>query len=85
MILFPNPAVVKTTIQISSSSTVMTTLNLFDIAGKLIAQHSIQLRNGINFIPVELSKFSAGTYLVKLTDNNGTVLAKERLIVASGK
>lgn len=85
MILFPNPAVAKTTIQISSSSTVMTTLNLFDIAGKLIAHHSIQLRNGINFIPVELSKFSAGTYLVKLTDNNGTVLAKERLIVASGK
>lgn len=86
MILFPNPAVTKTTIQISSSSsTVITTLNLFDITGKLIAHHSIQLHNGINFIPVEVSNFSAGTYLVKLTDSNGTVLAKERLIIASGK
>ncbi|MGG9963402.1 T9SS type A sorting domain-containing protein [Ferruginibacter sp. SUN106] len=84
-VLFPNPAGTKTTLQFAGNITITATLTVFDQSGKKVAETPVLVHNGNNFIPVDCSRFAAGGYLVKVTDINGTVVAKERLIVASAE
>lgn len=83
VVLFPNPARVKTTLQFPGDATSTATLNIFDQTGKTVAVNTIMIHNGNNFISLDCSKFAAGGYLIKITNKNGAVLVSQKLVVAA--
>lgn len=82
-VIFPNPAVSTTTLQFAGSVTVTATLTVYDQTGKKVTETSVLVHNGNNFIAIDCSRLPPGGYLIKVTDITGTVLAKERFIIAS--
>ncbi len=82
VVLFPNPANTRTTIQFSGTLTSAATLTIFDQTGRTIVTNNITVHNGNNFIPIDCSQFIPGGYLIKIADGKGIVLARERLIVS---
>lgn len=64
LFVFPNPTADKLNIKISSSTNIaQIQLNVFDNAGKLIAQQSVTNNNAVT---LDVSKYASGVYLLKI-------------------
>lgn len=70
--IVPNPA--STVVTVSSSFRI-STVDIFSLAGKLMASLRV---DGIT-VPVDVSSFPAGTYIVRVSTNHG--MATKKLIV----
>ncbi|MCB0456852.1 MAG: PQQ-dependent sugar dehydrogenase [Flavobacteriaceae bacterium] len=73
--LFPNPA--KTQITIQSETEILQQISIFDINGRLV--HSEKKVSG-NSKTMDISSFSTGLYLVKITSENGIGSYKKFII-----
>lgn len=73
--LFPNPA--ETQINIQSESETLQTVSIFDINGRLV--HSEFPLSG-NSKTLDISSFSAGLYVLKITSDKGVVSYKKLMV-----
>lgn len=64
--LFPNPASTLVNVLIAAPNKDKVTLVVTDIAGRTVAQQVVSVETGSNTIPVDISRLSNGTYMVKL-------------------
>lgn len=69
--VYPNPASSKITVSISAGSSERISIIITDMAGKTVMQQTGELIQGDNKIPVNISRLSAGSYLVKAICSNG--------------
>ncbi len=78
MALYPNPAVVETTLSFDFPTTVET-IQIFDVTGRLVRTIKGGLINK-GGKPVNVQEMPAGMYFVKTTDNSGIQFQQQMLI-----
>ncbi len=77
LVAFPNPATVRATIRFNASETQRAIVTLNDITGKeLEVLMDKKVQPGNNFVFPEVSKYSAGVYLIKLSIGDKTQFTK---------
>jgi hypothetical protein len=64
--LFPNPAISVVNVLIATPNKDRATLIITDVAGRIVEQKLVNVETGSNTIPVDISRLTPGTYLVKL-------------------
>lgn len=69
--VFPNPANTNLNVLIAAPEKSNLTLVLTDMAGRMIAQKAVNVEVGSNTIPIDISSFNKGTYIVRLVCKNG--------------
>jgi len=74
--VYPNPNNGQFTVSFNGNTEEDATLQLFDITGKVIFTHSYSTVAGLNELPVELTGFSAGVYMLKFSQGNETQMTK---------
>jgi hypothetical protein len=52
------------------------TLNVYDITGRLVINQGIAVSKGANSQVIDIAGINAGTYVIRLSDNNGVVTSK---------
>ncbi|MHA4809167.1 T9SS type A sorting domain-containing protein [Flavitalea flava] len=70
--VFPNPASAVINYTISSSSADQVTVQIFNLAGVLVAAHQQQLSAGINQESIAISALKSGNYFLKVIDKTGS-------------
>lgn len=70
---FPNPTADKINLQVAGL-TEAASLQVFDLAGRVVT--TLNLEKGTNLVAVDLAKYPAGIYQVKLVAANGTTFVK---------
>jgi hypothetical protein len=68
--LFPNPANSVVNVLIGSPGHDKLTLLVTDMLGKTVVQQVTEVESGSNTIPIDISRLTNGTYIVKLVCNN---------------
>lgn len=79
--IYPNPAteIVNTKFSLTDASSV--TVDVLDIMGKVVRTVTNQnLTSGVHQIPVNVNNLSAGTYMVKITTDKGSVTERISVI-----
>jgi hypothetical protein len=71
--LFPNPASGVVTIEMESPSSYAGRLSVVDMRGDIVLGSEVQIGSGGNRIEVDLGSLSAGSYIVKLERDGGTI------------
>jgi Secretion system C-terminal sorting domain len=51
-------------------------VNVFDLAGRLVLNESLSLSQGANSHLLDISNLGAGTYVIRVSDNNSVVTGK---------
>jgi hypothetical protein len=76
--LFPNPAATLVNVIVDAPKRDNVTLVVTDVNGKTVKQQLANVEEGSNTIPVEISSFAQGSYLVKVVCKSGceTTVAK---------
>ena len=69
--LKPNPANTFCTLQLVSDAPGNYDLVLYDIAGRMMGNTSLNLPEGSNEVPINASRWSSGMYIVVLSDEQG--------------
>jgi hypothetical protein len=78
--MFPNPANEQVNIQLNAPSKDQLTLIIIDGNGQQVLTKAVTIEAGSNIIPVDLSKLSKGSYLVKLICKQGCEKLVQRLV-----
>jgi hypothetical protein len=73
--VYPNPVHEVLNVKIAAINAEKTTLELFDMAGRLVLTQAITLAAGEQYVPVNMGRLNNGTYLLKLK-LNGKALAQ---------
>jgi ELWxxDGT repeat protein len=76
MLLYPNPAKNILNVNLSSINLSKATLQVTSVAGNILITKEIDALNKQNVLQLNISQLAAGTYLIKITSANGTVMAK---------
>ncbi len=71
--LYPNPASNVVNLSVTAPVTTKATLLITGVEGRILTKQALTLQKGMNAQSVDISNFSAGTYLVKIIGNNGEV------------
>ncbi len=71
--LYPNPASNQVNVSITAPVTTKATLMITGVEGRILSKQALTLQKGMNTQLLNISKFPAGTYLVKIIGNNGEV------------
>lgn len=79
MALYPNPANNQVTVAISSNETANATLSIYNLMGQCVYAESVNVMEGSNFIPVNISNLNTGIYMVNVKTAQGT--STQKLIV----
>ena len=80
--VFPNPAADKVTISFTNDRTADNiSLNVYDMAGKLVLSKKDVARTGKNTYQLSLGHFAAGTFTVELRGSDGSALEQAKVIV----
>jgi len=74
--IYPNPASDLITIDLESSIANNAIIEIYNIEGKLILNNTQSLEIGMNHFTENLSDFSSGLYLVKITNGLDTIVKK---------
>jgi hypothetical protein len=68
--LFPNPASTIVNVLIATPNKDKVTMLITDITGRTVIQQVVNVETGSSTIPVDISRLSNGTYMVKLVCSN---------------
>lgn len=68
--VYPNPANTQLNVRISTPARDKVTLLVTDMTGRTILQKVADIEAGSNTIPVDISRFTIGSYLLKLVGSN---------------
>jgi hypothetical protein len=74
--LYPNPTTGLLTIQVQNTTTVQTTLEVYDVLGKQIQAEQITLNRGVNTFVRNYSSLSKGVYFIRISNSNNTTNIK---------
>lgn len=75
--LFPNPAHSQAVLNVSSNRNEIMTIELMDVAGKVMSSQKVQVQKGANAIRMtNLSPYGKGTYVVRLVTQEDVKLLK---------
>ncbi|MBK8564616.1 MAG: T9SS type A sorting domain-containing protein [Saprospiraceae bacterium] len=74
--VFPTPTDGKVTLQVNLPQFASLTVSVTDVNGRLLQVSDMELGQGLNEVQVDLTRFAAGTYFVKL-DNGETQLTEQ--------
>lgn len=77
---FPNPTSAIVNYQLDASQEEMLSITIMDILGKTLYQTNYQITLGINTTSIDLSDYTSGTYIVKIQNNQGKVIATEKIV-----
>ena len=66
--LYPVPAKDRLTVQVRSDKTVATTLQILDVAGRVVRTQSVVISNGVNNFSFDVDDLSAGQYIIRSVD-----------------
>jgi hypothetical protein len=69
---YPNPTVNEVNVIIASADDLKTSLNVYDVLGKVVMKKDINLLKGVNTILLNLNDLANAAYIVVFTDNSGT-------------
>jgi hypothetical protein len=76
--MFPMPTSDKVTLQVNLPEFTNLTVSLTDVNGRLLQFSDMELEKGTSDVQVDLSRFAAGTYFVKL--DNGVEQLTEQVV-----
>jgi hypothetical protein len=83
VLLFPNPAAERATLQFAWVSAAQATVSVLDQSGRLVDQKTFTVQNGDNFIPIETEKMTTGSYLVQVHINDKIVVVQKLQVTKS--
>lgn len=69
--MFPNPAKTNCMLYFEAERTAEYVIQCVNVAGKTVMQKTIVATAGKNVLPIDVNKFSAGTYIVNIRDEKG--------------
>lgn len=78
--LFPNPASSTINVLIAAPGKDKVTVMITDMAGRTVAQQVANVETGSNTIPVDISRLTNGTYMVKLVCSNDCTMAVGKFV-----
>ncbi|WP_158638280.1 T9SS type A sorting domain-containing protein [Panacibacter ginsenosidivorans] len=78
--IYPNPVKDVLNINITTFAAEKYNYSVFDISGRLLINKSFDATEGTQTIKVPLNNVAAGTYLVKITDAKGNIVAKQNVL-----
>jgi len=64
--IYPNPVHGILTIKLVAAVTEKTVVELFDMAGRRVAAQNVQIKNGEQQIPFNMTGLHTGTYILKM-------------------
>jgi hypothetical protein len=73
---YPNPAKDHLNISYTSKLQGKGQLQVIDITGRMLQNRSVDLRQGTNYLNLELHNYKKGLYMIKLTTNEETLSGK---------
>lgn len=76
LIVFPNPADDNVSVRYNTLEAGTFTIQLVDVAGKVMIQQSQQFENGENSVELNTSNIAQGLYFVKLSNETQTAVSK---------
>ena len=76
MALYPNVTADKTTLVFNNQTGSDYDLSVYSINGNKVMQENFNATSGINKKQLSISDFSKGIYLVKLSNNNESLVQK---------
>lgn len=74
--VYPNPANTIANVEFASLKSSNASIEITDIAGRLISSSTMNTTAGINTVQLNVSKLAKGVYLLKLNANNKTEMVK---------
>ena len=63
-------------LNVISAEQTKATLNVFDMAGRLVIEENYSLSQGPNSFVLDITSLEVGTYIIRMNDNKGIVTAK---------
>ncbi|MEP6584032.1 MAG: T9SS type A sorting domain-containing protein [Ginsengibacter sp.] len=75
-VVYPNPVKEKLLLDIDVEKTGKGELNITDINGRNIYKSDVTLLKGVNTIPVDVARFSKGTYFIKIQTTDESFMKK---------
>lgn len=79
-VFFPNPTLDLVSYQFNTTKEEALKITIIDLLGKTLAETVYQTNLGINTTKISLTAYPAGTYLIKVQNSNGAIIATERII-----
>lgn len=74
--VMPIPATDELTISINSSVATNTSVVIYDVLGRMVSNQSFTTNEGLNQIPMNISNFSAGTYIIAIGNEAQSTVTK---------
>jgi hypothetical protein len=74
--IYPNPAIGESFIELTAAKSAIAQLNLLTIEGKLISNENHNLKPGPNKLNLNTTELSSGIYLVRMVIDGNTVVKK---------
>ena len=78
--LFPNPTSSTVTFEFVGPASQKIMLEVLDIAGRRLMTQSLNVNGGVNQKQVSLSRFVAGTYIIRFKDVQNNIIKEEKVI-----
>jgi hypothetical protein len=79
--IFPNPTSSLVYLDLSAQNAGSLLVSLRDINGKQVMYNSFSAKEGANSFKVDLSNLSQGVYFINITDENGTTIKNDRIVL----
>lgn len=79
-LFFPNPALGSINYQFNSTKEETLSISILDILGKTLKEVQYSTTIGINTTIVDLEPFAAGTYLIKVKNEQGELITSQQMI-----
>ncbi|WP_081909606.1 T9SS type A sorting domain-containing protein [Aureispira sp. CCB-QB1] len=79
-VFFPNPTLGVVSYQFSSTKEETLHISIIDVLGKTVSETFYQTTPGINTKRIDLEAYPAGTYLIKVQNSTGEIMATERIV-----
>ncbi|MDT8325300.1 MAG: T9SS type A sorting domain-containing protein, partial [Bacteroidota bacterium] len=73
---WPDPATTRLTIAVQSAVADQVTLQLCNVLGRMLREHSLQITPGVRTVDIEVGDLPRGMYLLACRSARATVLRK---------
>ncbi|RYE13190.1 MAG: T9SS type A sorting domain-containing protein, partial [Sphingobacteriales bacterium] len=67
--LYPNPAVSNVAVSIPVAANMVATVQIFNLAGNLVASKQVTLTEGSNVISLDVTSLKPGSFVLKISNN----------------
>lgn len=82
-LLYPNPVINYNNINARFQSTYngLADIIVYDAIGKTVIKSSIQIKSGVNLIPIDVKMLANGNYYLNIIAANGKIIAKGKKFI----